>query len=130
MPGHGLFLFSLAQALEQANTAAVGVEGIDVVDDDELVAVLVELEVHPERGGVALDPARLAVQDGPDGAALGQPPGADEDQQVEMPLGEGAEIRLQPVVARQVEDFMGLSPAAFLGGRHGSSNAVLFALDC
>ena len=71
---------------KQPHAAAVGVEGIDVVDDDELVAVPVELHVHAERGGVALDPARLAVEDGPDGAALGQAAGADEDQQVEVPL--------------------------------------------
>ena len=30
-----------------------------------------------------------------------QPARADKDEQVEMPLGEGAEILLQPVVARQ-----------------------------
>ena len=90
MPGHGFLLLGLAQALEQADAAAVGVEGIDVVDDDELVAVPVELDVHAERRGVALDPARLAVQHRPHRAALGQAAGPDEDQQVEMPLGEGA----------------------------------------
>jgi hypothetical protein len=57
MPGHGLGLLGLAQAFEQADPAAVGVEGIDVVNDHELVAVPVELDVHAEGGGVALDPA-------------------------------------------------------------------------
>ena len=128
MPGHGFFLLGLAQALEQANPAAVGVEGIDVVDDDELVAVPVELDVHAERGGVALDPARLAVEDGPDGAALGQAAGTDEDQQVEMPLGEGAEILLQPVIARQMKYFVGVSAVAF-SGWHGNSKAISFTLD-
>ena len=90
VPGHGLFLLGLAEALEQPDAAAVGVEGVDVVDDDELVAVPVELDVHAERGGVALDPARLAVEHRPHRAALGQPAGADQDQQVEVPLGEGA----------------------------------------
>ena len=92
MPGHGFLLLGLAQAFEQAHAAAVGVEGIDVVDDDELVAVPVELDVHAERRGVALDPARLAVQRRPHRAALGQAAGADQDQQAEMPLGEGAQI--------------------------------------
>jgi hypothetical protein len=41
VPGHGLGLLGLAEALEQADPTAVGVEGIDVVDDDELVAVAV-----------------------------------------------------------------------------------------
>ncbi len=129
MSGHGFFLLGLAQALEQANAAAVGVEGIDVVDDDELVAVPVELEIHAERSGIALDPARLAVQVGPDGAALGQAPGTDEDQQVEVPLGEGAEILLQPVVARQVEHFVRLSAAVCFGGRHGNSRAIRLPLS-
>jgi hypothetical protein len=107
VPGQGFLLLGLAQALEQANSATVGVEGIVVVDDDEFVPMPVEPGVHAERGGVALDPARLAVQGGPDGAALGQAAGADEDQQMEMLLGEGAEIRLQPVVAGQVKHFVG-----------------------
>ena len=117
MPGHSLFLLGLAEALEQADAAAVGVEGIDVVDDDELVAVPVQLDVHAKGGGVALDPAGFAVEDGPDRTTLGESPGPDEDQQVEMPLGEAREIRFQPVIARQLEHFVGLSPVAFLGGR-------------
>ena len=112
-------LLGLAQAFEQPHPAAIGVEGIDVVDDDELVAVPVELDVHAKRGGVALDPARLAVQHRPDRPALGQPAGPDQDQQVEMPLGKGAEILLQPLVGGQMQHLVGLSPAAFFRGRHG-----------
>ena len=124
VPGHGLLLLGLAQALEQPHPAAVGVEGIDVVDDDELVAVAVELDVHAERGGVALDPARLAVEDGPDGAALGEAPGPDQDQEVEVPLGEGPEILLQPVVGRDMQSLLGVSATAFGLGRHDSSPPV------
>ena len=124
MPGHGFLVLGLAQAFEQADAAAVGIEGIDVVDDDELVAVPVELDVHAERRGVALDPARLAVERRPHRAALGQPAGADEDQQVEMPLGEGTQIRLQPVVGRQMQHLVGVSLAAFLVAGIGSSKAV------
>jgi hypothetical protein len=36
MPGDGLLLLGLAETLEQPDTASVGVEGIDVVDDHEL----------------------------------------------------------------------------------------------
>ena len=124
MPGHRLFLFGLAQALEQAHAATVGIEGIDVVDDDEVVAMPVELRVHAERGGVALDPAGFAVQYRPHRAALGQPPGANEDQQMEVPLGEGAEILLQPLVGGQMQDFVGLVPSAFPLYGHGVSPAV------
>ena len=81
-----------------------------------LIAAAVELGVHAERRGVALDPARLAVEDGPHRAALGQPPGADEDQQAEMPLGEGAQIGFQPVIRRQAQHLVGVSLAAFGGG--------------
>ena len=127
MPGHGLLLLGLAQALEQPHAAPVGVEGVDVVDDDELVAMPVELGVHAEGGGVALDPAGLAVEHGPHRAALGQPAGADQDQQVEVPLGEGPEILLQPLVGRQVEHLVRLVVAAFLPRGHGVSPAVLRA---
>ena len=48
---------------------------------------------------------------------------------MEVPLGEGAEILLQPVVARQMEHFVGLSPVAFFGGRHSSSKTTFFDLD-
>jgi hypothetical protein len=48
-------------SLEEAHAAPVGVEGVHIVDDDELVAVAVELHVHPEGDGVPLDPARLGV---------------------------------------------------------------------
>ena len=132
VPGHGLGLLGLAQALEQADAAAVGVEGVDVVDDDELIPVPVELGVHAERRGVALDPAALAVERGADGAAFAEAAGADEDEQVEMPLGEGAEVRLQPLVGGDVE---GLVPPAgswigawqawrFLGGGASTAGTV------
>ena len=89
MPGHGLFLLGLAETLEQPHAGSVGVKRIDIVDHDKLIAVPVELGVHAKRGGVALDPARLAVAEHrTDGAALGQPPGTDEDHEMEVPLGE------------------------------------------
>ena len=109
-----LALLGLAQALEQPDPAAVGVEGIDVVDDDELVAVAVELDVHAERRGVALDPAGLAIEHRPHRPALGQAAGADQDQQVEVPRGEGPEICLQPVVGRDVQRLVGPAVAALL----------------
>jgi hypothetical protein len=34
VPGHGLLVLGLAEAFEQADATAVGIEGIDVVDDD------------------------------------------------------------------------------------------------
>ena len=56
---------------------------------------------------------------------LARPPGADEDQQMEMPLGKGAQILLQPLIGRQMQHLMRLSPAAFFRGRHGVSPAVV-----
>jgi hypothetical protein len=80
--------------------------------------VAVEPDIHAEGGGVALDPAGLAVEDRPDGAALGQSPGPDQDQEMEVPLGEGPEIFLQPVVSREVVGLLGISPTALGPGRH------------
>jgi hypothetical protein len=45
MPGHGFLLLGLAQAFEQPDAASIRVEGIDVIDDDELVSMPVELGV-------------------------------------------------------------------------------------
>jgi hypothetical protein len=94
VPGHGLLLLGLAEALQEPHAAAVGIEGVHVADDDELVAVAIELHVHPEGGGATLDPAGFAVEYGPHRSALGQSPGAEQDQEMEVPFGEGAEIRL------------------------------------
>src|SRR5262249_9739194 len=118
VPGHGLLLLGLAEALQKANPAPVGVECVHIVDDDELIAVAIEPDIHAEGGGVALDPAGFAVEDGPDRAALGQSPGPDQDQEMEVPLGEGPEIFLQPVVSRDVEGFLRISPTAVGLGRH------------
>ena len=108
MPGHGLFLFGLAEALEQPHARSVGVERIDVVDHDELIAVPVELGVHAKRGGVALDPAGLAVAEHrAHGAALGQPPGTDEDHEMEVSLCEGPQILAQPLVGRKPQHLVG-----------------------
>ena len=125
MPGHGLFLFGLAEALEEPHAAAVGVEGIDVVDHDELIAVPVELGVHAKRGGVALDPTRLAVaQHRAHGAALGQPSGTDEDHEVEVPLGKRTQVLTEALVGRQPEHLVGrLCP------RRLSKNSSFFAVS-
>ena len=108
MPGHGLFLFGLAEALEQPHAGSVGIKRIDVVDHDELIAVPVELGVHAKRGRVALDPARLAVAEHrAHGAALGQPPGADQDHEMEVPLCEGPQVLVQPFVGREPQHLVG-----------------------
>ena len=94
--------------LSSRTPAPIGVKGIDVVDDDELVAVPVELGVHAKRGGVALDPAGLAVAEHrPHGAALGQPPGTDEDQRWKCPWAKAPQILLQPLVGRKLQHLVG-----------------------
>src|SRR5512135_2813564 len=124
----GLFLFRLAEALEEPHAAPVRVQGIDVVDHDELVLVLVELGVHAKGGGVALDPAGALAEHRPDRAALGEPAGADQDQEVEVPLSEGLQVLAKPREGREPEHLLGmLSPgppprplaAAALRGRGG-----------
>jgi hypothetical protein len=45
VPSHGLFLLSLAQALEQPDSTPVGVESIDVVDDMEWCTDLEHLAI-------------------------------------------------------------------------------------
>ena len=37
------------------------------------------------------------------GAALGQPPGTDQDHEMEVPLGEGPQVLVQPFVGREPE---------------------------
>jgi hypothetical protein len=130
VPGHGLVLLGLAEALEQADAAAIGVERVHVVDDHELVAVAVELGVHAKRRGVALDPARFSAEHGPRRAALGQAAGAHQHEQMEMPLGEGPQILLQPLVGGDVQRLVRLAVAALsLGtGRHGGSPANAWEL--
>ena len=61
VPGHGLLFLGLAETLEEPHAGSIGVKGIDVVYYDELVFMPVELGVHAKRGGIALDPAGLAV---------------------------------------------------------------------
>ena len=61
--------------------------------------------------GVALPSIQhaLPLEHRPHRAALGQAAGADQDQQPEMPLGERPQIRLQPVVGRQMQHFVWVS---------------------
>src|SRR5262249_46329720 len=124
VPSHRLLVLSLAETLQEPHAAAVGVEGVHVIDDDELVAVAIEPDIHPEGGGIPLDPAGLAVEDRPDGAALGQSPGSDQDQKMEVPLGERPKVLLQPLVGRDVEGFLRVYSSAFGLGRHASSPPI------
>ena len=125
MPGDRFCLLCLAQALEQPHAASVRVEGIDVIDDDELITMLVQFDIHAERGGVAFDPAGLPIQYRPHQAALGQTAGANKDEQVEMPTGEGSQVFLQPLVSCQMQDLVGLFPTAFPLYWHGVSPVTL-----
>ena len=43
---------------------------------------------------------------------------------MEIPLGEGREILLQPLVRPQMQNLVGLYPAASCGGRHGVSSLL------
>ena len=101
MPGHGLLFLGLAKALEEPHARSVSVEGVNVVDHDKLIAVPVELGVHAKGGGVALDPAGLAVAEHRARSDSGQPPGTDQDHEMEVPLGEGAQVLVQPFVGRE-----------------------------
>src|SRR5262249_50555545 len=123
-PGDALLLLGLAEALQKPHPAAVGVKGIHVVDDDELVAVAIEPDVHAEGGGVALDPAGFTVEDRPDRAALGQSPGADQDQEMELARSVGAEIGLQPVVSRDGDSLLRILTAVLGPGRHVPSPPI------
>ena len=113
--------------LSKPDAAPVGIEGIDVVDDDELVAMPVELDVHAEGGGVALDPAGLAVEHGPHRPALGQPAGPTRISRWKCPWAKAPQILLQPLVGRQMQHLVRLVLAAFLLRGHGVSPAVLRA---
>jgi hypothetical protein len=103
VPGHSLLVFGLTETLEEPHARAVGVEGVYIVDHDRLIAVAKELDVHAEGGGVALDPAALAAEHRADGAAFRQAARADQDEEMKVPLGKGAEILLQPLIGRDPE---------------------------
>src|SRR5229473_6062838 len=52
----------LAECFEQANAGAVGIQAVDVVQDNWLMPVLVGFEVDAKGGGLAADPANRAAQ--------------------------------------------------------------------
>src|SRR5262249_34562449 len=85
----------LTEGLEQANALAVGIEAVDIVQDDGLMAVLVSLEVNAKGGGLAADPADVSAQRLADTAALADPGLAEKHEQVQVPPGQGAELLLQ-----------------------------------
>src|SRR5207253_2457955 len=80
---------------EPACRLAVGIEAVDVVQDDGLIAVLVSLEVDAKGGGLAADPADFSAQRLADTAAFADTGLAEDHQQVQMSLGKGADILLQ-----------------------------------
>jgi hypothetical protein len=71
--------------------------------------VAVELHVHAERGGIALDPAALSAQRRSYRAALGEAARADQDEQMEMPLGESTEVLGVP---QSLEQKRAVSPSS------------------
>ena len=86
MPGHRLFLFGLAQALEQRRHAtAVSIQRINIVNDDKLVAMPVELGVHAEGGWRSSRSNRPCRRAPPHKPALGQPSGAYKVQEMNIP---------------------------------------------
>src|SRR5262249_17833097 len=70
LPGECFGPFRLAQGFEQANALSVGIEAVDVVQDEGLMTVLVSLEVNAKGGSLAADPADLSPQRLADTAAL------------------------------------------------------------
>jgi hypothetical protein len=107
VPAQGLGSFGLAEGLEQADAAAVGVQAIDIVEYQGLVAVLVGLEVDAQRGGLAAEPADLAAQRLADAAALADAGRAEEQQEVQVPSGEGPDILLQGSIGRHTDGVPG-----------------------
>ena len=44
---------------------------------------------------------------------------------MKVPQAEGLQVLLQPLVGRELEDLVGVSPAMFFHGRHGVAPAVV-----
>jgi hypothetical protein len=66
-----------------------------VVVDDGLIAVLVSLEVDAKGGGLAAYPTDLSSQGLADTTTLADAGLTKDHQQIQVPLGKGADILLQ-----------------------------------
>jgi hypothetical protein len=86
------------QRLEQADAVLIGVQAIDVVEGERLVAVLERLQVDAERRGVTVDPARLGLDGLADALALTPAGGAAEEQEVQVAVAERGGVPPQLLV--------------------------------
>src|SRR5262249_10084758 len=100
--------------------AAVGIEAIDVVEDQRLVAIGIGFEVNAQRRGLAAEPAGAGVQRLAEAAALANAGRAKKEEQVQMSRGKGADIGIQFGVGGQAQGVR-----RHVGGRgHGWSPGV------
>jgi hypothetical protein len=91
------------KGFEQANAVAVGVQAVDVVEHQRLIAVLVGFQVDAKGGGLAADPADLAAQRLADAAGLANARVAEDHQQVQVAVGKRADVAFQFGVGWQAD---------------------------
>src|SRR6266851_6605609 len=103
VPIQGLPRFGLTQGLQEANAAAIGIQAIDIIEYEWLMAMFVSLHVNAQGRGLAADPADVAVQRLANAATLADAGRAEEHQQVQMAGGKGADVLFQLDVAQHAD---------------------------
>jgi hypothetical protein len=86
---------ALAQGLQEPDAAAVAIEAIDVVEDQGLMAVGVGFEVDAQGRSLATEPAGARAEGLADAAAFADAGRAEEEEQVQVSGGEGADVGIQ-----------------------------------
>ncbi|MFT5525290.1 MAG: hypothetical protein ACI9HK_003257 [Pirellulaceae bacterium] len=84
VPNHLFDWIGLAKAFKKPARRLVGIQRIDVINDDVLVTVLVQLRVHPKGSRIALDPTSPFPNGLTDGLALGQTRSSQNNKQIEI----------------------------------------------
>src|SRR5216683_1607950 len=70
MPTQCFGWFGLTKCLQKANTAAIGVQAVYVVEDKRLMTVFVGLQIDAQGCGLAIDPADTIIKRLADAAAF------------------------------------------------------------
>jgi hypothetical protein len=62
LPGYVLERVRLAEGFEQADTVAITIQAIEVIEHNRLVTVLVGQKIDAKGGSIAVNPAHLACE--------------------------------------------------------------------
>lgn len=88
VPSDRLGWIGLTQRLQQANGATISVQLVDVVNHDQLVAVLIQATIHAKGGSMPFDHTGATTDGGLEALALPEARSADQNHEIESILGE------------------------------------------